>query len=169
MEEWDLLNENRELTGKTHNRGEKLAPGELHLVVHVCIFNEKGQLLIQKRQKDKEGWPNYWDLSAAGSALKGETSRQAAEREVQEELGITIDLSNTRAKFSYHFEAGFDDYWFITKDVELSDLTLQKEEVADARFVTKEELEALRSSGEFIPYFFLNQLFDLKNATSIHF
>lgn len=88
---------------------------------------------------------------------------------MQEELGITIDLSNTRAKFSYHFEAGFDDYWFITKDVELSDLTLQKEEVADARFVTKEELEALRSSGEFIPYFFLNQLFDLKNATSIHF
>ncbi|MBC8922760.1 NUDIX hydrolase, partial [Escherichia coli] len=57
MEEWDLLNENRELTGKTHIRGEKLAPGELHLVVHVCIFNEKGQLLIQKRQKDKEGWP----------------------------------------------------------------------------------------------------------------
>ncbi len=39
MEEWDLLNENRELTGKTHIRGEKLAPGELHLVVHVCIFN----------------------------------------------------------------------------------------------------------------------------------
>ncbi|EIM5650287.1 NUDIX domain-containing protein [Listeria monocytogenes] len=169
MEEWDLLNENRELTGKTHIRGEKLAPGELHLVVHVCIFNEKGQLLIQKRQKDKEGWPNYWDLSTAGSALKGETSLQAAEREVQEELGITIDLSNTRAKFSYHFEAGFDDYWFITKDVELSDLTLQKEEVADARFVTKEALEVLRSSGEFIPYFFLNQLFDLKNATSIHF
>ncbi|CCQ19681.1 Uncharacterized Nudix hydrolase lmo0368 [Listeria monocytogenes N53-1] len=63
----------RELTGKTHIRGEKLAPGELHLVVHVCIFNENGQLLIQKRQKDKEGWPNYWDLSAAGSALKGET------------------------------------------------------------------------------------------------
>ncbi|EKC8269843.1 NUDIX domain-containing protein [Listeria monocytogenes] len=169
MEEWDLLNENRELTGKTHIRGEKLAPGELHMVIHVCIFNEKGQLLIQKRQKDKEGWPNYWDLSTAGSAIKGETSRQAAEREVQEELGIMIDLSGTRAKFSYHFEEDFDDYWFITKDVQLSDLTLQKEEVADARFVTKEELEALRSSGEFIPYFFLNQLFNLKNATTIHF
>lgn len=54
MEEWDLLNENRELTGKTHIRGEKLAPGELHLVIHVCIFNEKGQLLIQKRQKIKK-------------------------------------------------------------------------------------------------------------------
>lgn len=53
--------------------------------------------------------------------------------------------------------------------MQLSDLTLQKEEVADARFVTKEELEALRSSGEFIPYFFLNQLFNLKNATTIHF
>ncbi|MBF2467441.1 NUDIX hydrolase [Listeria welshimeri] len=169
MEEWDLLNENRELTGKTHIRGEKLAPGELHLVVHICIFNEKGQLLIQKRQKDKEGWPNYWDLSAAFSAVKGETSLQAAEREVQEELGITIDLSETRAKFSYHFEAGFDDYWFITQDLELSDLTLQEEEVADARFVTKEELEVLKNAGEFIPYFFLNQVFELKNATSIHF
>ncbi|MBC2019147.1 NUDIX hydrolase [Listeria seeligeri] len=169
MEEWDLLNVNRERTGKTHIRGEKLADGDLHLVIHVCIFNQKGQLLIQKRQKDKESWPNYWDFSAAGSALKGETSRQAAEREVQEELGITIDLSKTRAKFSYHFDEGFDDYWFITEDVELKDLTLQKEEVADARFVTPEELEMLKNAGEFIPYFFLNQVFELKNATSSHF
>lgn len=169
MEKWDLYDNQRQITGKTHIRGEKMQPGELHLVVHVCIFNAENQLLIQKRQKDKESWPGYWDLSAAGSALKGETSQQAAEREVQEELGIKLDLSNERAKFSFHFDYGFDDYWFITTNIELNDLKLQQEEVANARFVTKAELENLSTTGEMIPYFFLNKLFDLKNATSSHF
>ncbi|AHI54903.1 NUDIX hydrolase [Listeria ivanovii] len=169
MEKWDLYDNQRQLIGKTHIRGEKMQLGELHLVVHVCIFNEENQLLIQKRQKEKESWPGYWDLSAAGSALKGETSQQAAEREVQEELGIKLDLSNERAKFSFHFDYGFDDYWFITKNIQPSDLILQQEEVADARFVTKEELENLSATGEMIPYFFLDKLFDLKNATSSHF
>ncbi len=40
MEKWDLYDNQRQLIGKTHIRGEKMQLGELHLVVHVCIFNE---------------------------------------------------------------------------------------------------------------------------------
>ena len=79
---WDLYTKDREKTGRTHRRGEPMKEGEYHLAVHVCIFNSKNELLIQQRQPFKEDWSNMWDLTAAGSALQGENSQQAAEREV---------------------------------------------------------------------------------------
>lgn len=59
--------------------------GTYHLVVHVCVFNQKGEMLIQQRQPFKQGWPNLWDVTMGGSALAGETSQQAAMRELKEE------------------------------------------------------------------------------------
>lgn len=43
---WDLYNENRELIGKDHIRGEQLPIDGYHLVVHVWIRNAKGEYLI---------------------------------------------------------------------------------------------------------------------------
>ena len=74
------------------------------------------QMLIQQRQPYKKGWPNMWDLTVGGSALKGESSFQAAERELFEELGIKIDLSEKRPAFTINFENGFDDYYLIDHD-----------------------------------------------------
>ena len=54
-----------------------------------------------------------WDLTAGGSALQGENSRQAAEREVFEEIGLKLDLSDVRADFSIGFDEGFDDYYLL--------------------------------------------------------
>ena len=45
----DLYDVNREHTGLTAVRGEKLPEGTYRMVVHVCIFNNKGEMLIQKR------------------------------------------------------------------------------------------------------------------------
>ena len=58
MEYWDLYDEHFQKIGRTHLRGEKIPKGTYHLVVHVCIFNQKGEMLIQQRQYFKEGWPN---------------------------------------------------------------------------------------------------------------
>lgn len=58
MEYWDLYDLHRNKLNKQAIRGEELAEGELHLVVHVCIFNSQGQLLIQQRQPFKQGWSN---------------------------------------------------------------------------------------------------------------
>lgn len=81
---WDIYTKERLKTGKLHKRGGKLSDDEYHLVVHVCIFNNRNQLLIQQRQP--------WDLSVGGSAIAGESSSQAAERELAEELGLKMDL-----------------------------------------------------------------------------
>ncbi|GAY76629.1 putative Nudix hydrolase YfcD [Sporolactobacillus inulinus] len=96
MERWDIYDKNRRLTGRTMARGQKFGKDDYHLVIHVCIFNSKNEMLIQQRQPWKKGWPNMWDVTVGGSALSGESSIEAAERETFEELGNKIDLSNER-------------------------------------------------------------------------
>ena len=46
MEFWDLYDRDRILTGETHQRGKPVPPGRYHMVVHVVIFNTKGEMLI---------------------------------------------------------------------------------------------------------------------------
>ena len=151
-EYWDVYTEDRIRTGRLHRRGDRMKEGDYHLVVHVCIFNSKNQLLIQQRQPFKKGWPNMWDLSVGGSAVAGDSSSRAAEREVMEELGLELDLSHCRPVFTMNFSDGFDDYYIVKKDVDLSVLRLQEEEVQRVRWVGKEEAMEMQRSGIFIPY-----------------
>lgn len=165
-EQWDLYDSQRNKTGETHLRGIPLPKDRYHLIVHVCIFNQQNQLLIQQRQTDKLGFPNMWDVSAAGSALKGETSQQAAEREVAEELGITVNLSHLRPRLTVNIPEGFDDYWMLYREVDIDQLHLQASEVQDARWATEAEILSLAEKGDFIPYFFLKELFQLKDSNT---
>lgn len=153
MELWDVYDENRAKTGRTAVRGEGLPEGGYHIVVHVCVFNSRGEMLIQQRQPFKKGFSNLWDVSAGGSALAGETSAQAAMREVREEIGLDIDLSGVRAKFSASFDEGFDDWYVITKDADISALSLQYEEVQAVKWASRAEILKLIDDGKFIPYF----------------
>ena len=95
MELWEIYDIDRQKTGRLAQRknGCPLPAGGYHLVVHICLFNQKGQLLIQQRQLNKAGYPGLWDVTAAGSALAGENSAAAAARELWEELGLRHDFS----------------------------------------------------------------------------
>ena len=55
MELWDVYDVDRQLTGKTMVRGEPFEKGAYHIVVHICVFNSEGQMLIQQRQPFKHG------------------------------------------------------------------------------------------------------------------
>lgn len=164
MELWDVYNINREKTGKTMVRGGSYEEGAYHLVVHICIFNDKGEMLIQQRQPFKEGWSNMWDVTVGGSAVQGDDSQSAAERELAEELGLHISLQGIRPHLCMNFEHGFDDIYLIERNVELSELKLQYEEVQDARWASMEEILAMIESGEFIPYYpnLIRLLFDIR-------
>lgn len=165
---WDLYTKDREKTGKLHRRGDEMKDGEYHLVIHVCIFNSKNQLLIQQRQPFKEGWPNMWDVTVGGSALQGENSFQAAERELFEEIGLELDLSDTRPNFTINFPQGFDDYYILEHEVDLTALRLQEEEVQAVRWVSKEEVLRMQEEGAMIPYWFLDKLFEIRGTFGAH-
>ncbi len=165
---WDIYDKDRVKTERLHRRGDKMQSGDYHLAVHVCIFNSKGELLIQQRQSYKKGWTNMWDITVGGSAVAGDSSSQAAEREVLEELGLKIDLSGIRPRFTMNFSEGFDDYYIIEMDVDISKLKLQKEEVKQVRFVSKEEALRMQEEGIMIPYWFLDRLFDIRGDYDAH-
>ena len=133
-------------------RGEATPEGYYRLVVHVCVFNSEGQMLIQQRQPFKRGWSNLWDISVGGSAVSGDSSRSAAERETFEELGLSIDLADIRPTLTVHWEHGFDDYYVLTRSVDLNALRLQYEEVQAVRWASKEEILQMIDNGLFIPY-----------------
>ncbi len=164
MEIFDLYTENREKTGKTAVRGTKLDKGYHRIIVVVCIFNSKGQLLVQQRQATKKDWPNLWDVSAVGGAIAGDTSKKAAEREVYEELGIELVLDGCHA-LTFNENDVFCDYYVINKDIELSDIKLQSEEVQAVKWASKGEIITMIEEKIFIPYRrpVIDLLFQLKD------
>ena len=137
MEMVDLYDENRLPLGRTAERYAPKGEGEYRVVVHICVFDSRGRLLIQQRSREKAVWPEAWDVSAAGGVDAGETSRQAAEREFREELGVALE-----------------------------ERTLQKEEVARARWAELPEILDMVDRGEFIDYpkSFLAFLFDMRGT-----
>lgn len=70
MEIFDLYDRDRFPTGEVMPRGQKPPIGRYHLVVHICIFNQEGQMLIQKRSQQKGFWAGLWDVSVGGAAQK---------------------------------------------------------------------------------------------------
>lgn len=163
MEYWDIYDIDRLPTGETAVRGEAMPQGGYHMVIHVCIFNSEGKLLIQQRQPWKS-FGDKWDVTVGGSALKGESSREAAHRELMEELGIDYDFSSVRPNMTMNFIEGFDDFYLLNCDIDIDSLRLQPEEVKAARWASREEVLALIDSGDFIPFFksFINLVFDVR-------
>lgn len=60
-----------------------------------------------------------WDCAAAGFAILGDNSKDAAIHETKEELGIDLDIDKAELLFTIKFECGFDDIWFVKQNVEL--------------------------------------------------
>lgn len=160
MELWDIYDKHRNKTGRTHERGKPMAEGDYHLVVHIWIFNDKDEFLIQKRQPWKIGFPNMWDCAAAGSAIVNDSSKDAAVREVKEELGIDLNIENGELLFTINFSEGFDDIWLVRQNVSIDELKLQYEEVDDAKWASKAEIKEMINSNEFIDFSYIDKIFE---------
>jgi len=151
MELWDLYNDKRERTGRTIQRGIPLNSGEYHLVVFAIIMNTNGEVLITKRTPNKT-FPLHWEITG-GAALSGDDSETAVLREIQEEIGLSFKFGEgkciktfvQKSDFSY-----FGDIWLFQKEVDLSEITFQAEEVCDVRLASKADLEALIQEGRFV-------------------
>lgn len=94
-EVWDLYDRDGNVTGETFVRGseppENIREGLYHLVVDILVMHEDGTYLLTRRSMCKETYAGFWEASAGGSALTGETPDEAAGRELFEETGLTAD------------------------------------------------------------------------------
>ena len=126
MEFVDLYDENRFPLGRTAPRFSRREKGTWRLITHLCIFDSRGRLLIQQRSSSKRIWPGKWDVSAAGGVSSGETTRSAAVRELEEELGISAPAQDLRSVCTVTFNYAFDDYFILKRAVDLTSIRRRK-------------------------------------------
>jgi len=165
MELWDLFDKDGNPTGDTMVRGTPVPPERYHQVIHICIFNPDGKMLIQHRQPFKPTWSGMWDVSVGGAVAAGESVRIAAEREAAEELGYLLDLTDEAPAMRITFPDGFDNFYIVERDLDLNQLRYQPEEVLEAMWASKEEIFSMIDNGSFIPYHksFIEFLFFRRN------
>ena len=90
----DILDAEGNPTGRTATKSEAHKSGWPHRTVHVWLFTSAGEVLLQQRGRNKDTHPLLWDVSVAGHVGAGEDIKQSAIREVEEEVGLTIDTSD---------------------------------------------------------------------------
>ena len=161
MELLDLYDRAGNPLGKTLERGPGLpqaAEGEYWRVCDVWLVNDSGELLIQRRALSKPNWPGAWCESAGGAIRSGETPEEGMLRETMEEIGVRPDLHRGGLVFTYTGRTAHHDVWVFRTDVTLDALTLQEDEVIDARWARPEELIRMEKDGTFVKVGYLEQL-----------
>lgn len=144
----DVLTETGKFTDNVEMKQLCHKKGLWHKAVAVFIINSKKQVLLQKRSKNKKMWPDMWDISAGGHVLAGEFGFQAIIREIKEELGLSvkkeeiifIGCSTSINKKGDILNKHFNEYYIVTKDIDEKNLSLQKEEVSEVKWINKEEI-----------------------------
>ncbi len=163
-EYWDILDKNGDFTGIRMKREpfNRFRNGQYHLVVHIWIKNSKGEYLIQKRSADRMPMPGEW-AATGGSVRSGEGSKEAAMRELQEELGIRVLENEIQYIHRFTRKNSFVALWYVGVDGAIESLVLQKEEVQDAKWVTAKELEEMIENHQFHNYGkdYFEQIFSL--------
>lgn len=154
---WDLLDEDGNPTGKTHRRGDPLAPGERHLSVSVWMRNSRGEFLLTQRAANK-GYPHLWECTG-GAAVAGDDSLSAALRELREETGLIARPENGRRLFRFAHPDGFSDVWLFKQDFNLDDVVFQPGETCGAQCASPERILEMQSEGLLVPYDYLPELF----------
>ena len=160
---WDLYDENRELLGKDHVRGEQLPIDGYHLVVHVWIRNSKGEYLISQRSANRPTFPLMWEC-VGGSVVKGEDSLLGAIREAKEEVGVDLNPENGQVLFTKTRKIiegkifnDIMDVWLFEYDGEVDLSNATTDEVAQVAWMNRSQIKELFDANMFVDtleYFF---------------
>lgn len=101
--------------------------------ISVFVLNNQGQVLLQKRSANKKYFPNTWAL-CTGHVENGETPKEAALRELNEELGVTVSLEQI---FSFSF-GKFDSqntyFFYVICNLSVDEFSIQEEELSEVQW-----------------------------------
>ena len=147
MEKRDLYNSKRQLTSEYIYANENVPDNRYILIVAIFIQNNKGHFLIQKRSEIKGG---KW-ATTGGHPKRGEDSLTGICTEVKEEIGYDITPYKDKIYLfkSVQGKNSFCDLYYLNVDININELTLQKEEVTDIKWSSIEEIQNLIDNNEF--------------------
>lgn len=153
MELWDIYDENRIKTNRTHERGKEMAEGDYHIIVNVWIRNSLDEYLITKRTPNK-AYGGYWECTG-GSVISGDTSYECALKEVKEETSLTLNPEGGRLIWTYRRDMynipDFCDVWLFQQDLDISKVVYQKGETCDSMWAPEDKILEMVNAGEFVP------------------
>lgn len=152
MESWDLYNAEGVFQGVTIQRGEEIPEGFFHRIVHIWIYNENQEFLVQKRAAHLTWFPNRW-AATTGSILSGELDTLAAAyRELEEELGLNATKIDLEMEKEYVFGSLIISFYsgFLPSNL-IAQIRLS-DEVTDIKWMKKNRIEELRKDKKFAAY-----------------
>ncbi|MCL4491725.1 MAG: NUDIX domain-containing protein [Nitrospirae bacterium] len=121
-------------------------PSLLHKVVHVLVFNDKGELLLQKRSGNKDVAPGTWDTSVGGHVSPDENLETAAQREMEEELGVRPQ--DMKFLYSYTHSNPYESELVYTHScIHNGPFAFNREEIDTVRFWEIEDIQRAIGNG----------------------
>lgn len=145
---FDLVNEKDEVIGTVWKSEAHGNINLIHREVGICIFNSQGKVLIQQRAFTKKHEPGKWKITA-GHIAAGEDPKTGMQRELEEELGIKVEMEffnkifnrseeHQQSRFLYSYFGKYDGNKF----------TLQKKEVEQVKWVKPDEVSNQDEQGK---------------------
>lgn len=138
------------VTKGVYSRSEALVSDELLLGAVIILFDEDGNMLIQKR-KGNRSYSGKWDFTAGGGAQTGETSKDTVEREFREETGLNYSIEVGEPVAVSRTKNWLIVYYAQTvkrKEFE-SYGTLESDEVSEFKWISITKFVEMFECGEF--------------------
>lgn len=131
--------------------------GKLHRAFSLFLFDDEGELLLQRRGEVKRLWPGFWSNSCCSHPRRGESMQTATMRRLKDELNIEASLEYL---YKFCYTADFGDAGSENELCHVylgrikSEVRPNDSEIAGIRFVSARGLdsELLQSPGQFTPW-----------------
>ena len=166
MEFLDYVNDRDEVIGSAP-RSEVYEKRLLHRIVHVLVFNKNRELALQRSSDNKEFCPGHWGTSAGGHVQSGEAYQEAALRELEEELEVTLPLEFMFKDFYEDAQRGLRKILVTFKTSYNGPFLINKNEVQDIHFFSLNKIQEMINDGEKFHtelLFLLEKHFGIKRA-----
>ena len=161
----DIYDSNKVKTAKTYIRGSNnLKQDEYVIVIEVAIINSNNQILLSQRSGNKKLNPLKWETTQ-GSVKSGEDSKLATVRELNEELGISLNKENLNyfKTIKDDEEHIFKDMFCIKENIDLNSIKFTDNEVIDVKLVDIDEFYKMNKSNQLAS----NMNFNLENLKQL--
>ncbi len=138
-----LVSEKDEVLG-TMEKMKAHQNGILHRAFSVFLFNDRGEMLLQKRAEGKYHSPNQWTNAVCSHPRLNETYLDGARRRMKEELGIETTLSE-KFHFIYKADVG-QNLWeheldHVFTGIYNGEIHPNKDEVGEVRYISIDDLD----------------------------
>lgn len=143
MEYLNLYDKEGNLTNEKGIRGERT--DKLVGIVIIFIENSKGEFLIQKTSPSRQ---NVF-ATTGGHVSYGDTFLNSIVKEVKEELGIEVTKEEVTEVNTYIKDSFIQKVYYLKKDIDIEDITIQKDEVQYVAWFSKDNIEKLINNNEF--------------------